>query len=108
MGGTIHGRVGFLKMNMIGYKDVFLSNHRTQFNLTAYPIITSNGRMTVKLWNLKNSGIKLSSHTLLKIIYIINPENILPREQAFFNKIKYLSMHKAPSHVCTYLLYGYI
>ena len=46
---TIQDDLGGLKMNIIGYEDVILSNHKNRFDMTAHPIIIANRHVVLKL-----------------------------------------------------------
>ena len=70
-----------LKINIIGYKNEILSNHRTWFDLTARQKSITTGNVVLKLWHLKNAGIKTSQSNFSKIIYIFNPKNFPPSKQ---------------------------
>ena len=72
---TIQDDLGGLKMNIIGYEDVILSNHKNRFDMTAHPIIIANRHVVLKLWHLKNVGIKLANHILSEMAYNLTLTN---------------------------------
>ena len=78
---------GGFENSLIGHKALFLSNHRTSFNITAWPGIISDGWISVKLRHLKNSGITPANNILLIITYTINPDKLLPIKQYFWIKL---------------------
>ena len=51
--GKLPGEGWVLKINMIAYESVILSNNITMFDITDHPLITADGHMDANLWQLK-------------------------------------------------------